>query len=147
MSKETSTLEKIKDFIVNLGKEEVNEPVITAEDIATAEVVDLTLEPEVKTEEVAVELAEEPIVEEEVVEEPKAEFVSMEEFNSLKALVSELQRKVEGETEEMQKENVELKAELDAKPDAAKVVHAPKDVKIDLSTKENRFLNIIKKNK
>jgi len=47
----------------------------------------------------------------------------------------------------MQKENLELKAELEEKPDAKKVVHAPKEVKVDLSTKENRLLNILRKNK
>jgi len=141
MSETKSALDKIKDFVLNLGKEEV--ATVTPEEIITAPVVDLT---EVVAEEVAVKLAEEePIIEEEVEAEP--EFVSMEEFNNLKALVESLQEKIGGEAEEMQKENLELKAELEEKPDAKKVVHAPKEVKVDLSTKENRLLNILRKNK
>ena len=141
MTDSKSALDKIKDFVLNLGKEEVE--TVTPEEILTAPVVDLT---EVVAEEVAVELAEdEPIIEEEV--EAAPEFVSMEEFNNLKALVESLQEKIGGEAEEMQKENLELKAELEEKPDAKKVVHAPKEVKVDLSTKENRLLNILRKNK
>lgn len=141
MTDSKSALDKIKEFVLNLGKEEV--ATVTPEEILTAPVVDLT---EVVAEEVAVKLAEEePIIEEEVEAEP--EFVSMEEFNNLKALVESLQEKIGGEAEEMQKENLELKAELEEKPDAKKVVHAPKEVKVDLSTKENRLLNILRKNK
>lgn len=141
MTDSKSALDKIKDFVLNLGKEEV--ATVTPEEILTAPVVDLT---EVVAEEVAVKLAEEePIIEEEV--EAAPEFVSMEEFNNLKALVESLQEKIGGEAEEMQKENLELKAELEEKPDAKKVVHAPKEVKVDLSTKENRLLNILRKNK
>ena len=142
MSETKSALDKIKDFVLNLGKEEV--ATVTPEEIITAPVVDLT---EVVAEEVAVKLAEEePIIEEEEVE-AAPEFVTMEDFNNLKALVEQLQEKVGGEAEEMQKENLELKAELEEKPDAKKVVHAPKEVKVDLSTKENRLLNILRKNK
>ena len=141
MTDSKSALDKIKDFVLNLGKEEVE--TVTPEEILTAPVVDLT---EVVAEEVAVKLAEEePIIEEKV--EAAPEFVSMEEFNNLKALVESLQEKIGGEAEEMQKENLELKAELEEKPDAKKVVHAPKEVKVDLSTKENRLLNILRKNK
>jgi len=141
MTDSKSALDKIKEFVLNLGKEEV--ATVTPEEIITAPVVDLT---EVVAEEVTVKLAEEePIIEEEV--EAAPEFVSMEEFNNLKALVESLQEKIGGEAEEMQKENLELKAELEEKPDAKKVVHAPKEVKVDLSTKENRLLNILRKNK
>ena len=141
MTDSKSALDKIKDFVLNLGKEEVE--TVTPEEILTTPVVDLT---EVVAEEVTVKLAEEePIIEEEV--EAAPEFVSMEEFNNLKALVESLQEKIGGEAEEMQKENLELKAELEEKPDAKKVVHAPKEVKVDLSTKENRLLNILRKNK
>ena len=141
MTDSKSALDKIKEFVLNLGKEEVE--TVTPEEILTAPVVDLT---EVVAEEVTVKLAEEePIIEEEV--EAAPEFVSMEEFNNLKALVESLQEKIGGEAEEMQKENLELKAELEEKPDAKKVVHAPKEVKVDLSTKENRLLNILRKNK
>jgi len=141
MTDSKSALDKIKDFVLNLGKEEV--ATVTPEEILTAPVVDLT---EVVAEEVAVKLAEEePIIEEEV--EAAPEFVTMEDFNNLKALVESLQEKIGGEAEEMQKENLELKAELEEKPDAKKVVHAPKEVKVDLSTKENRLLNILRKNK
>jgi len=141
MTDSKSALDKIKEFVLNLGKEEV--ATVTPEEILTAPVVDLT---EVVAEEVTVKLAEEePIIEEEVEAEP--EFVTMEDFNNLKALVESLQEKIGGEAEEMQKENLELKAELEEKPDAKKVVHAPKEVKVDLSTKENRLLNILRKNK
>ena len=68
-------------------------------------------------------------------------------MDELKSLFSKQYEKFEEEKKKLEADKVELKSQLDEKPDEAKVVHAPKDVKVDLSTKDNRILNVLQKNK
>jgi len=131
-----SILDSIKvltQYVVNLGKEEVKleveeAPVITAEEVKAAPVEDLTAPDEA------------------------VNFVTMEDFTKaieeVKALFSAQYEKFSAEKKELEDKQEELKVELSKKPDAAKINHAPAEVKeVKLSTKADRILFALKNRK
>ena len=126
-------LDSIKDltqYVVNLGKEDVKleAETMTAKEIEVAEVVDLTAP------------------------EESSNFVTIEDFNKaieeVKSLFTKQYETFSAEKKELEDKQEELKVELSKKPDAAKINHAPAEVKqVELSTKADRILFALKNRK
>jgi len=108
-------------------KEENREPVITAEEIQNAPIVDLTDTAEEPVEEVEVKA-------EEVVEVKEPEYATKEEFSKLSKKITELSKTFTKEKEDLEAKNVELQKQVDEKPDAEKIVHSPEVKEVKLTT-------------
>ena len=126
------SIKELTHYVVNLGKEEVKleveSPEVMPEVVEAAPVVDLTAP------------------------EEAVNFVTMEDFNKaieeVKALFSKQYETFSAEKKELEKEKEDLKVELSKKPDAAKINHAPAEVKqVELSTKADRILFALKNRK
>jgi len=120
MDKHNSTIltkiKEIADYVINLGKEvklEEAPPEVTP--VAEVEVKP-ELEVEVKEPEIVVEYA------------TKQELADA--LEQMKSLFTKQYEKFAAEKEDLDKKNVELKAELDKKPDAPVIKHAPENVVI-----------------
>jgi len=120
MDKHNSTIltkiKEITEYVISLGKVEVKlEETPTPEVAPVAEVeVKPELEVEVKEPEVVVEYA------------TKQELADA--LEQMKSLFTKQYEKFAAEKEDLDKKNVELKAELDKKPDAPVIKHAPENV-------------------